>query len=338
MTGRERILTTLAHKEPDMVPIFDWSINPFVVESLTGYRSDMRFVEEFDLDAISVRLVTNRKFDTQTTYFDDFGVLRAVSAVGDYDHPIKNVIDEPEELKSYKMPDPDADHLYRRVREAQDYFGKEKAIFVHTRDVFSFARDMLGFENLFIDLYEEPELVHELISMQVEYSTKVAKNLRSMGIEIIDTQDDIATARGLFISKEMYCSFFQPHYKELVQNFKKEGLWVAKHSDGDLRSIVPELLDAGIDILDPIDPMGHMDLAEMKRLYGDRVTLKGNVDCVGALVTGTLEDVERVVKGCIDAAAGGGGYILSSSNSIHSSINPQNYKYMIECARKYGKY
>ena len=336
MNGKERIMTALARKEPDRAPIFEWTINPNIIEALTGHRSLYKFVEEYDLDAVCVGLATKKKYVTSDTYYDDFGVLRKES--DDYHVSLKHVIDHPSELAKYKMPNPDDDHRYDRVREAIRMLGNEKAIFVAVRDVFSFPRDMLGYENLLSGFYEEPELVDELSCMMVEYSSRVAANLKGLGIRLIATQDDYATNSGLMISKGMFCRQLLPNYKRLVASFKANNLIVAKHIDGDVRNIIPEYIEAGIDCLDPIDPNGNMDMGEIKREYGGQISLKGNIDCVATLVSASLDDVEKEVIRCIEDGSPGGGFILSSSNSIHGGVNPKNFEHMILCGKRYGVY
>jgi uroporphyrinogen decarboxylase len=95
---------------------------------------------------------------------------------------------------------------------------------------------------------------------------------------------------------------------------------------------------AGIDGIDPIDPLAKMDLATVKKRWGDKVAIKGNVDCAFLLVDGPIEGVVESVKNCIRIAGPGGGYACSSSNSIHSGVKPEFYIAMIEAVREYGVY
>jgi uroporphyrinogen decarboxylase len=120
--------------------------------------------------------------------------------------------------------------------------------------------------------------------------------------------------------------------------FKALGLTVIKHTDGNLWPIIDMIIDSGIDCLDPIDPLAGMDLAEVKAKYGDRVALKGNVDCAETMTFGTPEDVIAETKEALRKGAPGGGFILSSSNSIHSSVKPENYTAFLETWREYGRY
>jgi uroporphyrinogen decarboxylase len=94
-------------------------------------------------------------------------------------------------------------------------------------------------------------------------------------------------------------------------------------------------LEAGIDCLDPIDPGGGLDMGEMKKLYGNRICLKGNIDCTGHLCDGTPEQVEEEVRICIEKG-GRSGFIISSSNTIHRGVKPENFQAMLQAVWRYG--
>jgi uroporphyrinogen decarboxylase len=98
------------------------------------------------------------------------------------------------------------------------------------------------------------------------------------------------------------------------------------------------VIEAGFDCLDPIDPIAGMDIAEVKAVYGDRVAIKGNVDCAETLTFGTVEDVIAETKEAMQKGMPGGGYILSSGNSIHSAVKPENYQAMLDTWVKYRDY
>jgi uroporphyrinogen decarboxylase len=98
------------------------------------------------------------------------------------------------------------------------------------------------------------------------------------------------------------------------------------------------IVDTGIDGLNPMEPIAGMDIGRVKQKYGKRVCLIGNIDCGYVLSEASPEEVEVAVKECILKASPGGGHILSSSNAIHSSVKPQNFRTMVEAARKYGRY
>ena len=140
------------------------------------------------------------------------------------------------------------------------------------------------------------------------------------------------------MSPRHFKEIIYPVMKRVYKSWHSYGLPIIKHCDGNIYPIMDLLIDTDIDCLHPIDPTAGMNLAKVKKEYGDKICIMGNVNCAGNLVFGTKEDVIEEVKHCIDVAAPGGGYILSSSNSIHRSIKPENYIAMINTVKKYGKY
>ncbi len=172
----------------------------------------------------------------------------------------------------------------------------------------------------------------------MEYYSELGKISASLGAEIAFSGDDIAGNNGLLMSPSHFKEFIYPAMKKLYKKWKSYGLYILKHSDGDLYPIMDLLVDTGLDCLHPIDPLAGMSLARVKKEYGDKICIMGNVNCAGNLVHGTRGDVVDEVKRCIDTAGPGGGYILSSSNSIPNSVKPENYTAMVEAVKEYGVY
>ena len=336
MRGKERIQAIFDKKLPDRVPTFEWDIYKGVMRNISDTDDACEFVLRNDIDGIAIWQDRRISRINDKSFIDEFKVVRAYS--DEYpsalDYPINNISD----LRAYKMPDADDEKIYTTLLHTIDRLGKEKAVIGRVRDVFSLPRDLLGFENCLMDFIIEPELVSMIMEMSVEYSLKVAKNMKSMGITIIGCLDDIADAKGPFMGPELYRLQVLPYFKKFIKDCHALGLKVIKHSDGNLNPILDDLIDSGIDGLDPIDPMGMMDIKSIKQKYGDKIVLKGNIDCVWTLVSGTKEQVERDVIKCLEEGMPNGSFIISSSNSIHKSVNPENYAHMLYCIRKYGVY
>jgi uroporphyrinogen decarboxylase len=140
------------------------------------------------------------------------------------------------------------------------------------------------------------------------------------------------------MSPQHFRQFVLPYLKRSIDAAHDEGVPFIKHTDGNIWAILDDLVQAGIDALDPIEPAAGMDIGEVKAKYGDRIAVIGNVDCSFVLTRGTVEEVEEAVKETIAKASPGGGHILASSNSIHPAVKPENYKAMVEAARKFGRY
>lgn len=336
MTGKDRILTVLDRKQPDRIPTLEWDFYPDVIKAVADAESDIEFVQTMDLDGIAIWPDRRITAIDDKHFIDDFGVTRVYS--DEYPVPVAHPLDAPKKFNTYQMPSPDDDRIWRSVQTALDQIGKEKCVIARVRDVVSFPRDVMGYQNFLMSFYLEPEFVADLMEMSVEYSTKVVKNLKGIGVEVVAMLDDIANAQAPLFSPAMYREHILPHFAKLVLNCHNIGVKVIKHSDGNLNPILEDLIGSGIDCLDPIDPMGNMDMAHIKATYGDQIAMKGNIDCVQTLVTGSHKQIEDEIKACMFAGGIGGGLIISSSNSIHKGVNPDCYKYMLECIKRYGNY
>ena len=196
----------------------------------------------------------------------------------------------------------------------------------------------MGYTRLFMGLLDCPELVTGILEKYVGHYIRVIERAAELGVTLVYTGDDVADNRGPLFSLEIWESIFMPYYRRLVDAIHKAGLYHWKHSDGNMYPLLDSIVDAGSDGIDPIDPMGGMELSVVKARYGKRVAIKGNVDQVNLLSSGNPDQVVQSVKACILDAGAGGGYVCSSSNSIHSAVNPELYQVMVEAIHQYGCY
>ncbi len=338
MNGYDRVVAALEHREPDRVPIMEFSVHPRVIEALCPGGDYLDLVEQLDLDgaaAGSGHMPTHATSDAQV-YEDRWGTVwkRGEEAYYPTDGPIKSL----EDLANYEPPDPYADDLLANLRKLVERFKGERFIDYHTRSDFMSAADLRGFAELLVDFVEDPELVHGITELVSDFYCTLARRAIEAGADAISLGDDWAGTSGPFMSPAHFREFVLPYFKRSVQTCKDAGAYVIKHCDGMLWPLMDMVVEAGIDAINPIQPDAGMDIGEMKRRYGDRVCLAGNIDCGYVLSTGPVEEVVQEVKQAIRKAGPGGGYIVMSSNSIHSSVKPENYKAMVEAARTYGRY
>ena len=150
-------------------------------------------------------------------------------------------------------------------------------------------------------------------------------------------EGDVAANKGPIFSPAHFREYVKPYYAEIVAAAHECGLPIVKHSDGNMWPLVEDLVEVGFDGYNPIQPQ-CMEIAEAKERLGDRVCLVGNIDCMELLVYGSEDEVAANVRETIDIAAPGGGFVLSSSNSIHSDVRPENYLAMVRAALEHGAY
>lgn len=185
----------------------------------------------------------------------------------------------------------------------------------------------------------EPELVERYFAVQTKAGLHRIEKQAQLGVDAIVGGDDIAYSHSTFFSPAMFERYYQPCLRRLAERCHELGLPYVKHTDGNIKPVEAALLtESGLDGYHAIDPRAGMDLGEIKQKYGDRLTLLGNVDCAHSLVSGRPDQVRAEVQTCIRQAGPGGGYVLSSSNSIHSGVPAVNFLAMLEAAREYGRY
>jgi uroporphyrinogen decarboxylase len=194
-----------------------------------------------------------------------------------------------------------------------------------------------GIDKLLIDFYKNPKFARKLMDKIGKACQNIAKAMIDVGVDVLFVTDDYADSHGPLMSPKFFREFELPYLKGIVNIGKKNGVPVLKHSDGNLYPILDDIVNSGISGLHPMEP-GAMDLADVKEKYGDKICLLGNVDCRYVLPYGSEEDVRKDVRRCIDAAGKGGGFILTSSNSLHANVKVENIYTMVDEARKYGKY
>lgn len=338
LTSAERMMRVLRREEPDQVPHFEWLVDRKVREALCpGCKTYNEFVVRMGHDAVTADLNFKKERIGSNLWRSEWGYISQDTPEEhgiEVESPIKTMAD----FERYTAPDPHAPGRYKSIEETiREYEGK-KAVIVHLNDVFSLPRYLMGMENLLMSIITAPDLVRAVVEMSVDINLEMAKEVAARGAKIVYTGDDYAGNRGPFMSPQHFREIFYPGLRRVIGGFKELGLYVIKHTDGNLWPIIDMIIDSGIDCLDPIDPQGGMDLAEVKEKYGDRIALKGNVDCAHLMTFGMPEEVIAATKEALRKGASGGGFILSSSNSIHSAVKPENYQAMLQTLEKYGRY
>ncbi len=337
MNSVERVNKALKRQEVDRIPTFEWSIDQKVIQGMMPGAKEEAFIYAMDIDAFVLEIDYHKQEIEPGVFKDEWGKIERSTGEA---HTVatEGCIKNRQDFEAYSPPDPYAPHRYKTIEHMIEKHSADKAIIVRLNDVFSIPRNLLGYEQLFINIASDPALVRGLIEMSVEYNTILAREVVKRGANIVFTGDDYAYDKGLLISPKSFDELFYPGFKKVIKNFKEAGLLVIKHTDGDIWKIIDQLVDAQIDCIDPIDPGGGMEINAVKEKYGDRVAIKGNVDCAHTLSFGSVDEVVAATKQCIQDGGLGYGYILSSSNTIHSSVKPENYQAMLQTLKQYGSY
>jgi len=276
-------------------------------------------------------------FIDQSSYVDHLGRIHRAKPDVKTVYWVDGTVKTPDDLEKLQLPEPEDLNL-DVIRETVAQAGDDYPVMGWCHSVVTAPFQIRGgIDKLIFDIYRQPEFARQLIERVFRYQIGIVKRLIEAGLDVIVEGDDLADIKGPMFSPKIFKEFFYPYLKKFIEECHARKIPVMKHSDGNLNPILDELISLGYDGLHPIEP-SVMDLGEVKQRYGGRLFLRGNVDCVHVLPYGSEEDVRRDVRRCIDAAAKGGGFILSDSNSLHSNVKTENIQIMVDEARKYGKY
>jgi len=374
MDSKERVIAAINREESDRVPVALWgsyytlndglyfntlkhldlgdplppfrrymprNSNYYDDRILDSLDTDVRYVWSGFTDLGGARMDVDRK--------DAWGVewVRSGPHITSTGGPLADASSD--EIEEYAWPDPEKYLDFDLMKERIAFLKKEypdraiAARAVNSYGPFEQAAELRGREKFYMDMVMEPELSQLII----DKCTGIIVRAQEIYLDIVGNDldffeipgDDYGGTQDLMISPAMFDSMFKPALKRIVDSVKdfNPNLPVAFHSDGAITKIIPGLVEVGVDILNPLEPLPAMDWPAVKKQFQDRLCFMGGVDLKEAL-TGTAGDVEEDVKRCIRTFAQGGGYILTSANHMQVDIPPENVVTMFESARKYGTY
>lgn len=350
MTGKQRYKCTFSHKEPDCVPIFEQPFSRTLFEHVLGYRPDSmdpvsaaKMARAIGYDVVGVNMggmAGFREEGSGNEYKDEWGIsYKSTPEAWPLDGTIAHPLADGSDWEKYKFPDPSLPERYEAVKEAVRLANEDgTAIVGNVRGMFTGTWMLFGMENFSYMLYDEPEVIDEILTKYTDFSIYGALKMVELGVDGVMMADDYGSNTQPMISKEHFDRHIAPQLKRFCDAVHKAGSVVTLHSDGFIKPLLDSIVAAGIDALHPIQRGAGMDLAEVKAKYGSKITLIGNVDNRFLLVQGTPEEVAEQAKECLRIAAPGGGYILSSDHSIHDDVPPENVYAIYNTGRAYGQY
>ncbi|MHB1346857.1 MAG: uroporphyrinogen decarboxylase family protein [Candidatus Humimicrobiaceae bacterium] len=194
-----------------------------------------------------------------------------------------------------------------------------------------------GMNDFMMMVYEDRDLVEEMLEDSTVHFVNMSKAMVAAGVDFIFPADDVAFKTGLFIPPKIFKEIWVPRMRRIFEPAVNAGIPVMFHSDGKIDDIVEDLIDMGLNCLNPMDPYG-IDYSDYKKRYGSRLCLSGNYDVEFPLGNGTPDQIEADVKARMEIMKPGYGYVATCSHSIVNYIPHENYIAYINSIHKYGKY
>jgi uroporphyrinogen decarboxylase len=329
--SREVIQDMLQGRVPARVPYVELIISEAVMHQLHPGATYFDFCEREGVDCIFIkRDFRNRWIDReQGLYTNEWGITRKKGKEGVDDY-VAGPVQTREDVARLRMPDPLAEDGFTTLKDAVARHGKSKIICFHSKATFSHAWYLMGsLQDYLLEIYTEGNMVKDLNRIIEEYHLAQSKKAIELGADMIVLSDDYAYRDRMFISRQKFIEYCLPSIQRQADLAHSHGKPLFFHSDGNIGEVLDLLVEAGIDFLHPVEP-GAMDMREVFKAHRDDFILCGNVDCAWTLPFGTPEQVRSEVRRLFDDFGGSGRYIISSSNTIHSSVNADNYRAMLD--------
>ncbi|MCC7446795.1 MAG: hypothetical protein IT324_05225 [Anaerolineae bacterium] len=361
MKHRDRVLTTLHHEQPDRCPM-QVSFTP---EFATRLRADLG-LHDSDLHnphGGGNTYVLERRIDEDmlltsvgwansyyasgydqpgATYTDEWGITwRSVEydtkfGKGYYTEMVGHPLADDAQIDSYVGPDPNRTELYDEAeRVIRAYKDEYWIVGVTVTTIFETAWALRGYEKTLMDFVINPDLMDKLLDIPFRYHLTAAKRLVEMGVDMIWTGDDIGGQNAMIIAPKTWRRFLKPRMAEFVATLKQinPAVKIAYHSDGMILPVVPDLIEIGIDVLNPIQPRS-INPAELKQKFGDKLCFWGSIDEQHTLPFCSPKDVANEVLLRLQTIGKDGGLIIGPTHHVQLDTPMDNFWAMVNTVTK----
>ena len=362
MKHRERVLMALNHEEPDRCP---WQCS-FTPEFVARLKADLKLSDEdlhnphgggntyviertLDQDMLLTSVGwANSYYATETysldgeTYTDEWGITwknvpyETRFGNGHYTEMVGHPLADDRAIGAYRAPDPDRSELYVEAERVIDLFKDEYWIVgVTVTTIFETAWALRGYEKTLMDFALNPDLVEKLLDIPFRYHLAAAKNLVEMGVDMIWIGDDVGAQNRMVISPGTWRRFFKPRMATFISTLKdiNPDVKVAYHSDGEIFPIIPDLIEVGLDVLNPIQPRS-MDPVELKKAFGSHLCFWGSIDEQHTLPFGTPAEVAGEVTARVRTLGENGGLIIGPTHHVQLDTPLENFWAMAHTVTK----
>jgi len=353
MKHRDRVLAALNHEVPDRCPMqisftpeFACRLRSEMGQSRTSAQSRRGSRNTFELECalgedlllapagwIYSYYLNDRYRDGASSYMDEWGVqwrdigYQTRFGTGSYSEMIAHPLAEDSAIEAYRPPDPNRPELYEEAEKlVRDYRDEYWIVGMTVCTIFETAWALRGYERLLTDFVLHPELAERILDIPFHYHLAAAQKLVDLGVDMIWTGDDVGMQSRMLMSPATWRRFLKPRLADFIASLKQQNprLKTAYHTDGCVYPIIPDLIDIGVDVLNPIQPQS-MDPERLKREFGRRLCFWGTIDIQRTLPFGTPEDVKAEVLERLRTVGRNGGLILGPTHNVQLDTPMENF-------------
>ena len=360
LTSKQRVLMAVSHQNTDRVPV-DYFVRRDVTHRLMKYLSLQTVEELYVRLGIDFRKIglkeTIPHFEQRAngilggsseksgekyimhpdgTYEDGWGIVHRQGRDGLYDQWIRGPFAQTTDLDSFDWPDMNIFESVEDLKEKVDAYENKYALLGRLNLPFKVAWFMRGFENYLCDMMIDPGFARELSQRNAAYEKEKGMRFIQAGVDILGIYGDISMQDRMLVNPEAWREIEKPIMADMISGFKAQNpdIIIFYHSDGDLSEVMPDLIEIGVSMINPIQPE-CMDVAKVKRDYGDKITLHGTVSIQKTLPNGTVEDVRNEIKDRITYCGENGGLVICPANHVQNDTPLEN---LLEVYRASGAY
>ena len=247
------------------------------------------------------------------------------------------------QVHDYPWPDPAARDVSAIRGEAAAYQGRCAVLGGAWSPFWHDLIDLLGMENMYLKMVDQPELIDAVLGHVVDYYTALSERIFAAAagaIDIFFIGNDLGSRHGPLLSEAMFRRFLLPHFRRLVELGHGHGLKVMLHCCGGFAELIPALIEIGLDGLHAVQPSCRgMDLRRLKDRFGRQILFNGAIDSQHVLIAGTPATVRQQTREVLEIMKPGGGYVAGASHDTILEETPlENVEAMFDAIREYGGY
>lgn len=354
MKHRDRVALALAHEEPDRCPM-QISFTPEFASRLrkeihgkigkthnphgggNTYELERYLDEDFLLTSVGWANNYYQTFEPRAEYVDEWGVgWKAIPyetplGAGIYTEFISHPLANEKAIDNYTPPSPENPRLYSDAQTLiENYKDEYWIVGVTVTTIWETAWALRGLERMMMDLIENPQLAGRILDIPYNYHLSAATKLVEMGVDMIWLGDDVGAQQGMIMSPDMWRQILKPRMSTFIRTLKEinPAVKIAYHSCGSIAAIVQDLVDIGVDVLNPIQP-ACLNLDHLKEAYGQKLSFWGSIDEQQTLPFGSPRDVTQEVEDRIRVLGKNGGLILGPTHHVQLDTPMENFWAMV---------
>lgn len=367
MNSHERVCCTLNHEEPDRVPIYDsfWT-DTLALWRNQGLPAGVTPEDYFDFDIRIMGIDASPRFEPQLleedgdliTLRDRFGYVvkksRTKSRTMQFlEHPVASAEDWPLVKQRFRFQpnEPartdvqtfpfrlDMGVAWQKAQQGfQAWQEKQKYILGSTYGPHEAILRLHGFENTLYSLADQPEFIQDMAETYTDFLLKTIRLCLDQGIHYdgFFMMEDLACAHGMLFSPAQWRRLFKPSLAKIGTFLQENGLDFWMHSCGNAELIFGDLIECGLQVINPLEAKAGLDVRHLKEKYGKRLTFFGNIDAVA--MSASEATIETEIREKLSSAKQGGGYVYHSDHSVPPEVSWQRYCLIVKWVQQYGLY